>query len=838
MLQDKLQKYFTKNPDLRILFFFDKDSEYEEEIGQIQLSNVRIIKFDGRWFFWKIELNKVSEEKVCLYFNQASPETQEQMLDFPLLDLLKANKELRLDDVAEFMDEYNLQPHQQFIVIRYMEELSKIKIQKNLKPVLNAANFDEKSVKQGLISAFLDLHKIEDWTTILVRLLSYAHPDKQANLSRFFTSILKYNLLDTLNQQIRQIFDTTVACRDREEIAGLIRMLKYNAITQNLIAVPVDPYKEIKIKDSTCFNSLNQVLDTGLKHNTMSKMFFETLQKQGASIQPEKIIAVYGFDADYVYNPDDLVGEIIKVIINNDSEQADSRLKFLYTRINDEGSIQRVLTFLYHVSLMKSLIKEAGNALWDTPEEYIERYTKTIYKIDFNYRKAVFEYRQMDLQSTPVEEQLNDIKQKMDKSYYDFGFKLNDGWLKRLNEIGFDYSKIGCDKQMHFYTNYVVQKKQKRVIIISDALRYEVGDELLKELHRDDKNVSVLNFQLASIPSKTSVGMANLLPGEIGSFRDDGIYIDHEKTTLVEQREKVLQKASVNSKAVHYDTIINNNKQQNRELFKSDIVYVYHNVIDNEGHHGTERNTFMAVRTAIEELAKLVKLILGGFGVSNVIVTADHGFLYNDMDISATDKNEMQDTDIIQSDARHYITPDHQPVAYGYKFSLFQTTSFHEPFSVVIPDSINRFKKQGSRYMFTHGGGSLQELIVPVIKSIRKEERIQRKVKPALLDKNLSIVSNSFRFQLIQEKAISATEKERTLLIGIYDNEYLVSKEERLLLNATGELPTERVYTVSLVLVKKPAGSILKLRIIDEEDRLNPLIEENIKNNTLIGRDF
>ena len=87
-----------------------------------------------------------------------------------------------------------------------------------------------------------------------------------------------------------------------------------------------------------------------------------------------------------------------------------------------------------------------------------------------------------------------------------------------------------------------------------------------------------------------------------------------------------MRKYSPTSKSVHYETIIKNDKQQNRALFKAHVVYVYHNVIDKEGHHGTERNTFMAIRIAIEELSKLVKLILGGFAIQrkNTEVRGDY----------------------------------------------------------------------------------------------------------------------------------------------------------------------------------------------------------------------
>ena len=49
-----------------------------------------------------------------------------------------------------------------------------------------------------------------------------------------------------------------------------------------------------------------------------------------------------------------------------------------------------------------------------------------------------------------------------------------------------------------------------------------------------------------------------------------------------------------------------------------------------------------------------------------------------------------------------------------------------------------------------------------------------------------------------------------------------------------------RVYEVTMTLGKPVAGSMLELRIYDEEDtgRLNPLVRETVKNNTIIEQDF
>ena len=47
-----------------------------------------------------------------------------------------------------------------------------------------------------------------------------------------------------------------------------------------------------------------------------------------------------------------------------------------------------------------------------------------------------------------------------------------------------------------------------------------------------------------------------------------------------------------------------------------------------------------------------------------------------------------------------------------------------------------------------------------------------------------------------------------------------------------------RVFEVTLNLNKSVNASMLQLRIYDVDDKLNPLVRETVKNNTMIEQDF
>jgi plasmid rolling circle replication initiator protein Rep len=139
-----------------------------------------------------------------------------------------------------------------------------------------------------------------------------------------------------------------------------------------------------------------------------------------------------------------------------------------------------------------------------------------------------------------------------------------------------------------------------------------------------------------------------------------------------------------------------------------------------------------------------------------------------------------------------------------------------------------------------HGGGSLQELVVPLIESSRQRVEVTKKVMPMLINRGgLKVVSNILKVNILQDTEVSRLEKERLIKIAMFKDTEQVSNEESLLLNATSEAPSDRMYRTELILSGAAAKeSFLKLKIFDAEDMLNPLIEERVQNSTLIQPDF
>ena len=112
MVQERIYSDFERNPQLHVLFIFDRMNIIQTELeGVTWDEGLYVYKvFDGAWFNTKYAIeNTWKDKRIVLLFTEGTyPHSEDQMLKFPLLDMLKANMEYKEDDYASFMQQYNL----------------------------------------------------------------------------------------------------------------------------------------------------------------------------------------------------------------------------------------------------------------------------------------------------------------------------------------------------------------------------------------------------------------------------------------------------------------------------------------------------------------------------------------------------------------------------------------------------------------------------------------------------------------------------------------------------------------------------------------------------------
>ena len=398
----------------------------------------------------------------------------------------------------------------------------------------------------------------------------------------------------------------------------------------------------------------------------------------------------------------------------------------------------------------------------ESAREVIKDYTTIYYKVDRFYRD--FYYYLDKSQDLEVSELLDGISKRISIEYEEkYLNSLSDEWSK-------NYKKNSLvSKQRNFYDDNIKNSNSRVAVIISDALRYEIGQEIEEQLKREVNSREVdLKSMMTELPSITSLGMANLLPhnGKINFNIDTSkVSIDGIDTSTTINREFILKREVEESSAITYNKFRTMNRTEQDNYIKGQkVIYIYHDTIDAIGDKGkTERNTFRACNEAVEDIVSLTKT-LSSIGVVNILITSDHGFLYERETIEEYNKLEFYNEYKILGKR------------YGLGESVVEEKGClsmeFEDYCGVFPKRTQRIKVSGSGLQFVHGGMSIQEVLIPLIKFRSGSNATKSRKVGVRLKKDLGkITSNLTKFSLYQLEEVNINTKvlERHVKMAIYD---------------------------------------------------------------------
>jgi hypothetical protein len=585
----------------------------------------------------------------------------------------------------------------------------------------------------------------------------------------------------------------------------------------------------------------NKVYEYGIQSRQWSERFTQALVELGKDIKEEEIISAYGIDAQYNYMPEALCWPILKEVLENklmsEPDEVNDMMRNLSLKFSAQSDIQVVIKFIEQVALYYEKVKTVGTMKLNSPEEYVQLYVNELYLADMFYRHSLEAYHDLITKENPIEQTINNAKNQLDQEYAKLTNVLNLEWLTCVMERQDIFDSLSIGKQEDFYTNES-EPSAKQVVIVSDALRYEVAAEMMQELAKE-KHMAKLAAYKAMLPTETKYCKPALLPHRSLELQGAEMTVDGQVLTSTEQRTAHLARYKEGAVCVKYEDVMNGDQTSNRELFKRPLVYIFHDVIDENSHPQNPFEIIRSCRTAINQLVVLVKRLHATWNVVNVIVTADHGFIYNDIHFEEKDKHSIDEV-CIEKKTRYYLTESMTQMDGIVKMPLGKVSgiSTSKSIYVAVPIGTNRLAAPGG-YNFAHGGATLQEMLIPVIKSSQRRTDKTEKVGVSLMSHNLNMVSSRLKFHLIQSEAVSMTVMERKVVCQVFNGDEPVTIEKELLLNSTDSANlNNRVFEVTLNLNKSVTSSVLQLRIYDVDDRLNPLIKEAVKNNTMIEQDF
>lgn len=461
----------------------------------------------------------------------------------------------------------------------------------------------------------------------------------------------------------------------------------------------------------------------------------------------------------------------------------------------------------------------------------VQNYVAHWYRLDQLYRQFIYRFKAAAQQTL-----LQSLSDKVENLYTNrYLLPMNNNWQEKVDAMP-RWGVPGVVQQTEFYSTWVkpfYDKKTKICVIISDALRYEAGQELVSLIRQENRYQADLKHALSALPSYTQLGMASLLPQgtakrQIAENKTATVNLGEQSTAGTSNRDKYL-KAVLGDRAAALTakTVMENTSTQNRELFKADcVMYVYHNRIDHTGDKmQSEGEAFEAVERSFDDLIKLVKKVTSA-NVNNIVITADHGFIYQNRPLDESDfiPNDVKG-EVLYNDRRFILGKQLQCHNALKSFSA-KELGLDGDVHAVIPKGIQRIRLSGSGSRFVHGGASLQEVIIPVISVNKKKTADISKVEVEILRGGTDkITAGQLAVTLYQAEPVTDKVQARQLQVGLYtEANVLISDQHDVLLDLTSESPREREFKLRFVLTQE-ADSVnnqqVYLRLEEQEDGSN-----------------
>jgi uncharacterized protein (TIGR02687 family) len=347
----------------------------------------------------------------------------------------------------------------------------------------------------------------------------------------------------------------------------------------------------------------------------------------------------------------------------------------------------------------------------------------------------------------------------------------------------------------------------KRVfVVISDAFRFEVAAELVQQTNSKNRFKASLDCMLGVLPSYTALGMAALLPHKSLAYKEGAnleVLADGHLVATLDQRSAHLN--AFGGIAVKAEELLALGKDKGRELVREHrLIYIYHDRIDMTGDkQASETKTFEAAAQTVQELSQLVGFIINSLNGSTVLVTADHGFMYQESALDESDKSTLDDKPpgTLKAKKRYLIGRNLGATSKAWSGNTKATAGTTDEGSLDfwVPKGASRFHFTGGA-RFVHGSAMPQEIVVPVI-TVRESETEQAKTRPvniSLLGNADKVVTNTQRFEFIQTDAVSERVLARSVVVSLRDGDTLISDEQSVTFDSASQLLDERKRSLFL----------------------------------------
>lgn len=822
-ITDKLNSEFTGEVR-KLVFWYDGGAEFVDDVDTLELVNAKVLHLEpDNQFYTKYFLESVdTTTNYLVYAPFAKPAIRENHL----ADTIKYSKEFFADRASLLTIDLGIDERYKPVIQHYIKFFGEKKRTQAFYD-LELETFNRNTIEIALMSVLCKCKTPsyeEVLRTVLTDKVNSAESGREGSLggagfedNPYLTEFQKYDLLDAFWRQAQDVFGYA------DEKPTLKKFAMTMFVTYAAKVIPADmpaawkPFISFKSGNVIAFidNLMNSYI-YGERFDEISKMVYDSLK---ADVEFRKLPVEALVSCGIFAGVDELLIEWATERLELDDVSAklgDTTIPQL-TKQRSQGHFGKRYSNEYFVLQNAwSIISGSQYAPSANLNEMVKNYTSELYKMDRYYR--YFYYYLDKLEDVTRFDKLKELVENIYANEY--LAKVCTNWNDLFST---EWESLQITKQPDFFSRNVNYAKDQLVVIISDALRYEVGMTLFEKLQADEKCTATMKTIASTLPSITQYGMAALLPHRSLELTEDySVLVDGQKTDTLEQRQAILQIYKPASRCVQYDDIKNLSVADLRSIFtRQDVVYIYHNQIDARGDKlNTENEVFNACTEAVDEIAALIRRLTTSANRSRFIVTADHGFIYRRNKLSESDKISSVSgaADVL---SRRYLLSTEAVVTEGVAATEIGAMMQNKDERMVsYPVGADIFKASGSGLNYVHGGCSPQEMLVPLIEvKTEKGYKETTTAQIALVSLTSKITNLITSLDFVQTDAVSDVVKETTYRIYfVDDNDEKISNEHLYVADKKDKDTVKRVFRLRFSFKNKKYSKNQKYYLVAYDD--------------------
>ena len=705
----------------KLVFWYDDKAEFEEDMDSVELENAKVYKLEkDNQFYTKYFLER---EDTTTNFLIYAPFPKPEVKDNHLEDTMLYSKRFFADRASLLSVDLGIEEKYKHVIEKHIKFFANKERTQRFYD-LEIENFNEENILVGLLSAVCKTRicSFEEVLRIVI-----TEDDLENN--KFLDEMSKYELLDSFWKLCEQ----HLGYMDTEPSLERLIVTLFVTYSDRFIqgGVPNQWRSFVSMKQGSIIAFLDNFMNSIVykdDYDRLSKIIL-------AKLNGEKLLAQYKVEDLLQCDSFAFIDSIVLKWLSERLVEEDISAKLGDYNILQVCELREKMhfgeAFIDEYQLTRNAYEVIRKTFYEPQSSFkgiVEQYRDEDWLIDRGYRK--FYYYLDKLNDSMLYDKLRQI---VENTYTNvFLGKIIPKWNDGL--VGED-GLYTLPLQRDFYNRNIKNIKERTAVIISDAMRYEVGRELLTKLKDDPKCTAEIEPMMSPLPSYTRLGMAALLPHNKLELRDDyEVYADDVLCNDLAGRQQVLQAHCQNSLCVQFDELKDiTDRDELRTYFTGkQVVYIYHNQIDAIGDKAaTENEVFDACEKAVNEIVALMHKISRSANTQNFIVTADHGFIYKRDKVTESDKIGGVSTKDAWVNRRFIVSKNAITEDGVMNYGLGAILGNDDNKVVSFPAGSNVFKVPGGGQNYVHGGSSPQEMIVPVIKA--KVEKGHVETKPATI---------------------------------------------------------------------------------------------------------